>query len=83
MLKEVMARCRLTFMQVSINFIWTVLVVDTLMCLMDKLFNVEDLLHVYIVVRAKMELGNPFYTGNHYLHLKNPNQPQKRLVIIN
>ena len=31
MLKEVMARCGLTFMQVSINFVRTVLSVDTLM----------------------------------------------------
>ena len=31
MLKEVMARCRLTFMQVSVNFVKTVLAMDTLM----------------------------------------------------
>ncbi|GFZ16840.1 ARF-GAP domain 1 [Actinidia rufa] len=31
-------------------------------------------------VRPK-ELGNPFYEGNHYLRLRNPNQPQTRLVI--
>ena len=31
MLKEVMAQCHLTFMQVSVNFIWIVLVVETLM----------------------------------------------------
>ena len=30
MLKEVMARCHLTFMQVSINLVWTILTVDTL-----------------------------------------------------
>ena len=31
LLKEVMALCCLTFMQVSVNFVWTVLVVDVLM----------------------------------------------------
>ena len=31
MLKEVMPCCRLTFMQVSVNFVQTVLAVDTLM----------------------------------------------------
>ena len=36
--------------------------------------------HVYTVVLPKKEPGNSFYEGNHYLHLKNPNQPQTRLV---
>ena len=57
MLKAMMARYRLPFMQVSVNFVRTVLVVDTLMRLLDKPFSVKYLLHVYIVVRLKKELG--------------------------
>ncbi|GFS40390.1 hypothetical protein Acr_00g0068260 [Actinidia rufa] len=72
-----MARCRLTFMQVSVNFVRTVLAVDTLIRLMEKPFSAEDLLHICIVVLPK-ESGNPFYEGNHYLCLRNPNQPQMR-----
>ena len=55
MLKEVMARCHLTFMLVFVNFVRTVLVVDTLMHQMKLPFSVEDLLHVYTVVRPKRE----------------------------
>ena len=64
LLKEVMARCHLTFMQVFINFVRTMLVVDTLMQILDKPFSVEDLLHVYTVVRPKKESSNLFYEGN-------------------
>ena len=67
-------------MQVSINFIRIVLIVDTLMQILNKPFNAEDLLHIYNVVRPKRESGNPFFEGNHYLLLRNPNQPQMRLV---
>ena len=74
-----MAHCQLTFIQVYVNFVCTVLTVDMLQIL-DNPFDVEDPLHVYIVVRPKRELGNPFYEGNHYLRLRNPNQPQTRLV---
>ena len=73
MLKKVKAHCSLTFMQVSVNFIRTVLAVDTLIRLLDKPFSAKDLLHVYIIVRPKREPSNPLYTGNHYLHLRYPN----------
>ncbi|GFY92441.1 hypothetical protein Acr_08g0008370 [Actinidia rufa] len=79
MLKEVMTCCHLIFMQVSVNFVQTVLVVDTLMYQMKLSFNVEDLLHIYTLVRPKRELGTPFLKGNHYLCLRNPRQPQMRL----
>ncbi|GFS36785.1 hypothetical protein Acr_00g0048030 [Actinidia rufa] len=60
----------------KLNVVAIIVEVDTLMCLLDKPFSAKDLLHVYTVVRLKRELGNPFYTGNHYLCLRNPNQPQ-------
>ena len=83
MLKEVMARCHLTFTQVFVKFVQTVLVVDTLMCQMELPFSATDLLHVYIVVRPKREPSSPFLKGNHYLRLRNPRQPQTRLVTDN
>ncbi|GFS37635.1 hypothetical protein Acr_00g0053170 [Actinidia rufa] len=46
LLKEVMARCRLTFMKVFVNFAWTVLVVDALMQ-KELTFSISDLLHGY------------------------------------
>ncbi|GFZ14832.1 hypothetical protein Acr_24g0010220 [Actinidia rufa] len=55
-----MAGCRLTFMKVSINFVQTELTVDTLMRQMKLPFNVEDLLHIYKVVRPRRELSTPF-----------------------
>ncbi|GFZ03471.1 hypothetical protein Acr_16g0000950 [Actinidia rufa] len=45
-------------------------------------FSAADLLHVYTVVRMK-ESGTPFFKGNHYLLLRNPRQPQTRLVAGN
>ena len=51
MLKEVMARCHLAFMQVSANFVLTVLTGDTLMSQLELPFSAEDLLHVYTVVQ--------------------------------
>lgn len=50
------------------------------MHILDKTFSAEDLFNVYTMVRPKRESGNPLYTGNHYLRLRNPNQPQTRLV---
>ncbi|GFY86740.1 AAR2 protein family [Actinidia rufa] len=78
MLKEVMARCRLTFMQVSVNFVRTVLAVDTLMNILDKPFSASNLFHIYILVQSKKEPSNPFYSGNHYLRLRDPSQSQTR-----
>ncbi|GFS33558.1 hypothetical protein Acr_00g0029260 [Actinidia rufa] len=83
LLKEAMACCRLTFMQVSVNFVRTVLTMDMLIRILDKTFGAEDFFNVYTVVRPKREPGNPLYTGNHYLCLRNPNQPQTRLVDSN
>ena len=78
-----MAHYLFTFMQVSVNFVRTVLVVDTLMNILDKPFSAFDLFHIYTVVRPNKELGNPFYGGNHYLRLRVPSQPQMRLVTGN
>ena len=74
-LQDVMAHCHLTFMQVSVNFVRTILTVDTLMYQMKLPFSVEDLLHVYTVVWPKKEPDTPFLKGNHYLNLRNPRQP--------
>ena len=56
MLKEVMARCGLIFMQVSMNFVRAVLVVDTLMQRKGLPFSSSDLPNVYIIIRPKREL---------------------------
>ena len=82
-LKAVMARYHLTFMQVSVNFVRTVFVVNTLMHQMELPFSAEDLLHVYTVVRPKREPHSPLPQGNHYLRLRHPNQPQTRLDTSN
>ncbi|GFY88892.1 hypothetical protein Acr_06g0008320 [Actinidia rufa] len=50
---------------------------------MKLLFSAEDLLHVYIMLLPKREPGTPFLKGNHYLCLRNPCQPQTRLVTNN
>ena len=78
MLKEVMVHCRLTFRQVLVNFFQIVLVVDTLMRQQELTFSILDLLHVYIVVHPKKELGTQFLKGNQYLQLRNPCHPQTR-----
>ncbi|GFZ11583.1 hypothetical protein Acr_22g0009810 [Actinidia rufa] len=52
LLKEVMARCRFTFIQVSVNFVRTVLAMDGLMLREGLPFNASDLLHVYNDSRA-------------------------------
>ena len=73
MLKEVMSRYHLTFMQVFVNFVQAMLVVDTLMRQMELPFSVEDLLHVYTVVHPKKEPSSHLPQGNHCLHLRHPN----------
>ena len=66
MLKKVMAHYHLLFMQVSVNFLRTVIAVDTLMRQMKKLpFNAEDLLNIYTVVRPMRELSTSFLKGNY------------------
>ena len=75
MLKEVMALYRLIFMQVLVNFAWTVLVVDTLMCQQELPFDALNLLHVYTVLRLKRESGTHLLKGKHHLQLRNPHQP--------
>ena len=50
------------------------------MNILVKLFSVSDLFHIYTVIRPKKEPSNPFYSGNHYLRLRDPSQPQTRLV---
>ena len=59
------------------------LTVGMLMRLLEKPFGAEDLLHVYTIVQSKSELGNLLSLGNHYLHLRHPDQPQIRLVTSN
>ncbi|GFS44222.1 hypothetical protein Acr_00g0089220 [Actinidia rufa] len=61
MLKEVMTRCHLTFMQVSVNFVRIVLAVDTLMRQVNLPFSVANLLYMYTVVRPNRETGTPFF----------------------
>ncbi|GFZ17115.1 hypothetical protein Acr_26g0003850 [Actinidia rufa] len=70
----------LTFMQVSVNFVWIVLTVDTLMQRERQEFTVEDLFHVYCVVRYRKNPETHMFEGSHYLHIWKPNQPQMRLV---
>ena len=53
LLNEVMARCRLTFMQMSVNFVRTMLTVDMLMQKEGMPFDASDLLHVYCIVRPR------------------------------
>ena len=45
-----------------------------------KKFTAEDLLHVYCVVRPRKDPETQMYTGNPYMPLRKPNQPQPRLV---
>ncbi|GFS31493.1 hypothetical protein Acr_00g0017690 [Actinidia rufa] len=63
-----------------INFVRTVLVVDTLMRREGLEFGAYDLLHVYIVVRLKWEPDINLSIGNHYLRLQNNQHPWIRLV---
>ena len=65
LLNKVVALCRRTFMQISVNFIRTVLVVDVLMRREGKDFTIEDLLHVYCVVQPRRNPETYLYEGNH------------------
>ena len=56
------------------------LALDTLMQGEGLQLDAYDLLHVYSVVCPKKEPGVNLYTSNHYLRLRNPQQPQTRLV---
>ncbi|GFZ10850.1 hypothetical protein Acr_22g0002480 [Actinidia rufa] len=67
---------RLDRIPVSVNFVRTVFAVDTLMNILDKPFSASDLFHIYTVVRPK-ESGNHFYSGNHYLRLRDPSQSRR------
>ena len=68
MLKEVMACYRLTFMQGSVNFVRTMLSVDTLMRREGLQFNAYDLLHMYTVLRPlKKKPNTNLCTGIHYV----------------
>ncbi|GFY87862.1 serine carboxypeptidase S28 family protein [Actinidia rufa] len=80
MLKEVMARCSLTFIQVSINYVRTVLAVDTLMRRERLPFSASDLLNIYTIVRPKQKPYTNVFIGNYYLRLRNNQQPWSRLV---
>ena len=71
MLNEVMARCGITFMQVSINFVRTVLVINTLMQMEGLSFSISNLLNVYTVVRPKREPDTKLFMENSYLRLRN------------
>ncbi|GFS36236.1 hypothetical protein Acr_00g0044860 [Actinidia rufa] len=70
LLKKVMACCQVTYMQMSVNFVQTLLVVDTLMQKEGLAFSPSDLLHVYnaqkvihkpTCIRANIiyDFGNP------------------------
>ncbi|GFZ19654.1 hypothetical protein Acr_28g0003590 [Actinidia rufa] len=80
LLKSVLSICGLTFMQVSVNFVRTVLAVEALMQREGLEFTVEDLFHVYCVVKPRKNPETQMLEGNHYLRLRKPNQPQTRLV---
>ena len=70
MLKEVMARYGLTFLQASINFVMTVLAVHN--------FQSPESVHCSW---PKWEPDTNLYSGNHYLRLRSNQQPWSRLVI--
>ena len=82
LLKEVIAHCRLTFMQVCQLCLYRARGgydnVD-----ITQAFQCGGYTHVYTVVRPKREPDNPLYEGNHYLRLRRPDQPQTRLVTGN
>ncbi|GFY95170.1 hypothetical protein Acr_10g0005550 [Actinidia rufa] len=64
MLKKLMALCDLTFMQVYINFVTTMLTIDTLMRRQGLPFFAFDLLNIYMGVRPKWEPGMNLFTDN-------------------
>ncbi|GFZ16069.1 hypothetical protein Acr_25g0004780 [Actinidia rufa] len=53
LLRTVLSICRLTFMQISINFVRTVLAVEALMQREGLEFTAEDLFHMYCVVKPR------------------------------
>ncbi|GFY87964.1 hypothetical protein Acr_05g0016030 [Actinidia rufa] len=79
LLRSVLAICGLTFMQVSVNFVRTVLAVEALMQREVLEFTADDLFHVYCVVKPRKNLETQMLEGNHYLRLRKPNQPQTRI----
>ncbi|GFZ21761.1 hypothetical protein Acr_29g0009230 [Actinidia rufa] len=80
LLRTVLSICGLTFMQISVNFVRTVLVVEALMQREGLEFIAEDLFHVYCVVKPRKNPKTQMLEGNHYLRLRKPNQPHTRLV---
>ncbi|GFZ02351.1 hypothetical protein Acr_15g0009590 [Actinidia rufa] len=78
LLRSVLSICGLTFMQVSLNFVRTVLAVEALMQREGLEFTAEDLFHVYCVVKPRKNPETQMLKGNHYLRLRKPNQPQTR-----
>ena len=74
MLKKVMSRCWLTFMQMFVNFVRTVLTIDTLMRREELSFKVLDLLHVDNMVHYEKSPAQTC-TPTIYLQLRNPSQP--------
>ncbi|GFZ01187.1 hypothetical protein Acr_14g0008220 [Actinidia rufa] len=79
LLRSVLAICGLTFMQVSVNFVRTVLAVEALMQREGLEFTTDDLFHVYCVVKPRKNPETQMLKGNHYLRLRKPNQPQMRI----
>ena len=55
-------------------------VVDTLMHREGLGLNASDLLHMYCIVHLRRDPTSRMYTGNHYLRLGKPHQPQTKLV---
>ncbi|GFY87801.1 hypothetical protein Acr_05g0014400 [Actinidia rufa] len=80
LLRTVLSICWLTFMQVSVNFVRTVMAVEALMQREGLEFTAEDLFHVYCVAKPRRNPETQMLEGNHYLCLRKPNQPQTRLV---
>ncbi|GFZ15615.1 hypothetical protein Acr_25g0000240 [Actinidia rufa] len=80
LLRTVLSICGLTFMQISLNFVRTVLAVEALMQREGLEFTTEDLFHVYCMVKSRKNPETQMLEGNHYLRLRKPNQPQTRLV---
>ncbi|GFS40462.1 hypothetical protein Acr_00g0068690 [Actinidia rufa] len=82
LLRSVLSICGLTFMQVSVNFVRTVLAVEALMHREGLEFTAEDLFHVYCVVKPRKNPETQMLEGNHYLRLRKPNQPQTRQLTV-
>ncbi|GFY97773.1 hypothetical protein Acr_12g0003140 [Actinidia rufa] len=78
LLRTVLSLCGLTFMQILVNFVQTVLAVEALMQREGLEFTTDDLLHVYCVVKPRKNPETQMLEGNHYLCLRKPIQPQTR-----